>query len=318
MPPKKTQPEAKSLRESIQDAVERARQHTSPTFVRLKDYPASFGEPDEAFAKEWAEKKEKAWAAKRTPTAPERVYDLKESLRVDKALKSRIDATRGPCIRADLVKYVVPIGRYILDQAINEAVSQKELHPHQSEWEPWSHIAEASQRVAKALEKLFRAIDPHGKEAEHFARFIRQSRTGGFEVSNAGHRAADESALKDAQVLMKAKQIVDDLHADTLTQRDARMAIYPNSKQDHQKRGFVRVLAEGWIFLTGEKPSKHPDSSKNPFLLVVEAAWLDWLEEDSRDTEAFGDALQAAIASIDDARLNKLRSDGPEWLKCRI
>jgi hypothetical protein len=319
MPPKKTRPEAKSLRESIQRALEQARQHPSPTFVRLEDYPASFGEPDEAFAKEWAAKKEKAWAAKRTPTAPERVYDLKENLRIDGALKSRIDSPRAPRIRSDLIAHVVPIGRYALDAAINEAVSQKELHPRQSELEPWSRIAKASQDVAKALERLFRAIDSDGKEAEHFAPFIRQSRgNGGFRASNAGYRAAAESALRDARILVKAKQIVGKLHADTLTRGDALVAQYSHSPQDHQKRGFVRILAEGWIFLTGEMPSKNLVSSRNPFLLVVEAAWLDWLEEDSSDTEAFGDALRAVISSIDEARLNELRSDGPEWLKCMI
>ena len=181
-------------------------------------------------------------------------------------------------------------------------------------WSRWSQIAGASQDVAKALERLFRAIDPDGKEAEHFAPFIRQSRgNGGFRASNAGYRAAAKSALRDARLLVEAKQIIGKLHADTLTRRDALVAQYPHSSQDHQKRGFVRILAEGWIFLTGEMPSKNLDSSKNPFLLVVEAAWLDWLEEDSSDTEAFGDALHAAISSIDEARLNKLRSDGPEW-----
>jgi hypothetical protein len=93
---------------------------------------------------------------------------------------------------------------------------------------------------------------------------------------------------------------------------------YRHSPKDYQKRAFVRILAEGWIFLTGEMPSKNLVPSRNPFLLVVEAAWLDWLEEDSSDTEAFGDALRAVISSIDEARLNELRSDGPEWLKCMI
>jgi hypothetical protein len=311
----KAPPEAKSIRESIQEAFEQARQHPSPTFVRLKDYPASFGKPDEAFVKEWAEKKEKAWAAKRTPTAPERVYDLKESLHIDRALKSRIDSLRAPRIRSDLIARVVRIGRYALDAAINEAVSQKELHPRASEWKPqWSRIANASQEAVAALDELFSAIDPSGKDAEHFAPFIRQSRIGEVGSSKAEYRDAAESALRDARLLVEAKQIIGKLRADTLTRGDALAAIYPSSSQDHQKRAFVRILAEGWIFLTGKMPSKNPDSSKNPFLLVVEAAWLDWLEEGSSDTEAFGDALLAVISSIDDARLNKLRSDGPEWL----
>ena len=185
--------------------------------------------------------------------------------------------------------------------------------------EPWSQITDASQDVVKALDRLFRAIDPYGKEAEHFAPFIRQSRgNGGFEASKAGYRDAAESALRDARILVEAKQIIGKLHADTLTRRDGLVAHYPYSSQDHQKRAFVRILAEGWIFLTGEMPSKNLDPSRNPFLLVVEAAWLDWLEEDSSDTEAFGDALHAAISSIDETRLNKLRRTGPEWLKCMI
>jgi hypothetical protein len=275
-------------------------------------------EPAETFG-ETVEKFRKEWAAKRTTAVPPRVYDLKESLGIDDALKSRIEAPRGPRIRPDLVDDVVLIGRRILEIAINEAISQKELHPRQSEWEPWTHIAEASQDAVKALERLFRAIDPHGKDAEHFAPFIRKSRTGGFEASKAGYRAADESALSDARLLMAAKQIISKLHADTLTQRDARMAIYPNSYQDHQKWGFVRIFAEGWVFLTGKMPSKHRDPLKNPFLRVVEAAWTDWHQKASNSGSAgFGEALDAAISSIDEARLNELRSEGPEWADPRL
>jgi hypothetical protein len=318
MPPKKTRPEAKSLRESIQRAFEQAQQHPSPTFVRLEDYPASFGEPDEAFVKEWAEKKEKAWAAKRTPTAPERVYDLKERLGIDDALKSRIGSPRAPRIRSDLIAHVVPIGRYALDAAINEAVSQKELHPRQSELEPWLQITEASQGVAKALERLFRAIDPDGKDAEHFAPFIRQSRAGGVEASKAEYHDAAERALRDARLLVEAKQIIGKLRADTLTRRDALLALYPNSSQVHQKRGFVRILAEGWVFLTGEMPGKNLDPSKNPFLRVVEAAWIDWHQVKDSDVAAFGEALNAAISSIDEAQFNWLRAAGPGWLPGRV
>ena len=112
---------------------------------------------------------------------------------------------------------------------------------------------------------------------------------------------------------MAARQIIGKLRADTLTRRDALLALYPNSSQDHQKRGFVRILAEGWVFLTGQMPGKSLDPLKNPFLRVVEAAWMDWLQEDSRDTEAFGDALNAAISSIDETRFNRLVAVGPEW-----
>jgi hypothetical protein len=106
---------------------------------------------------------------------------------------------------------------------------------------------------------------------------------------------------------------------DTLTSRDRRLAIYPNSHQDHKKHGFVRVFAEGWIFLTGEMPSKHRDPSKNPFLRVVEAAWTDWHQEDSdSDKVGFGEALGAAILSIDEARFKELRERGPEWADLRL
>ena len=165
----------------------------------------------------------------------------------------------------------------MLEVAINEAVSQKELHPHPSEWEPeWSRIADASQDAVAAIARLFRAIDPHGKDAEHFAPFIRQSRADGIEASKAAYRDAAESALRDARLLVEAKQIIGKLRADTLTRKDALVALYPNSSQDHQKRAFVRILAEGWVFLTGEMPGKNLDPSKNPFLRVVEAAWMDW------------------------------------------
>ena len=186
-----------------------------------------------------------------------------ENLGIDEELKLRIKSPRGPRIRSHLVDHVVPIGRRILEVAINEAVSQKELNPRPSEWEPeLSRIADASQDAVAAIARLFRAIDPDGKEAEHFAPFIRQSRAGGVEASKAGYRDAAESALRDARLLVEAKQIIGKLHADTLTRRDALVALYPNSFQDHQKRAFVRILAEGWVFLTGEMPGKTPTRQK--------------------------------------------------------
>ena len=96
----------------------------------------------------------KSGTEKRTSPVPERVYDLKKSLGIDEALKSRIESPRGPRIRSHLVDHVVPIGRHALEVAINEAVSQKELHPRQSEWEPeWSRIADASQDAVAALDR---------------------------------------------------------------------------------------------------------------------------------------------------------------------
>jgi hypothetical protein len=273
----------------------------------------STGEPEETFFDD-----PEKWTDEETAPVPVRVFQ-KESLGIDEALKSRIKSPRAPRIRSHLIDYVVPIGRRALEVAIKEAISQKELHPRLGEWEPeWSHIANASQDAAAALARLFRAIDPLGKDAEHLAPFIRQSRAGGVEVTKAEYRDAAESALKDARLLVEAKQIIDKLRGDTLTRRDALVALYPSSSQDHQKRAFVRILAEGWVFLTGEIPGKHPDPSKNPFLRVVEAAWIDWHQEDSSEAAAFGEALNAATSSIDEARLNWLREVGPGWLPGRV
>jgi hypothetical protein len=258
------------------------------------------------------------WTDEETAPVPARVFQ-KRSLGIDEALKSRIKSPRAPRIRSHLIDYVVPIGRRALEVAIKEAVSQKELNPRPSEWEPeWSRIADASQDAVAALARLFRAIDPDGKDAEHFALFIRQSRAGGVEASKAGYSDAAESALRDARLLVAAKQIIGKLRADTLTRMDALVALYPSSSQDHQKRAFVRILAEGWVFLTGKMPGKNLDPSKNPFLRVVEAAWIDWHQRKDSDAAAFGEALNAAISSIDEAQLNWLRAAGPGWLPGRV
>ena len=100
-------------------------QETPPEAGSAEEPAETFGETDEKFLKEWAEK--------RTTAVPARVFQ-EESLGIDEELKSRIEAPRGPRIRSHLVDQVVPIGRRILEVAINEAVSQKELHPRQSEW----------------------------------------------------------------------------------------------------------------------------------------------------------------------------------------
>jgi hypothetical protein len=258
------------------------------------------------------------WTDADTAPVPARIFQ-KQSLGIDEALLSRIKSPRAPRIRSNLIDYVVPIGRRALEAAIKEAVSQKELHPRLSEWESeWSRIADASQDAVAAMAKLFRAIDPLGKDAEHFAPFIRQSRAGGVEASKAEYRDAAERALRDARLLVEAKQIIGKLRTDTLMRRDALVALYPNSFQDHQKRAFVRILAEGWVFLTGEMPGKHRDPVKNPFLRVVDAAWIDWHQEDSSDAAAFGEALDAAISSIDEAQFNWLREAGPGWLPARV
>jgi hypothetical protein len=200
------------------------------------------------------------WTDEDTAPVPARVFQ-KRSLGIDNALSSRIKSARAPRIRSHLVDYVVPIGRRALEVAIKEAVSQKELNPHLSEWEPeWSRIANASQDAGAALARLFSAIDPLGKDAEHFVRFIRQSRLGGVGASKA---------LRDARLLVGAKQIIGKLRAEL----------------------------------------------KNPFLRAVDAAWIDWRQEDSSDAEAFGEALDAAISSIDKAKLNWLRAAGPRWVR---
>jgi hypothetical protein len=270
----------------------------------------STGEPDIDDPEKWTDEE--------TAPVPARVFQ-KRSLGIDEALLLRIKSPRAPHIRSHLIDYVVPIGRRALEVAIKEAVSQKELNPRQSEWEPkWSLIADACQDAVAALARLFRAIDPDGKDAENFALFIRQSRAGGIEASKAEYRDAAESALGDARLLVAAKEIIGKLRADTLTRRDALVALYPSSSKDHQKRAFVRILAEGWVFLTGEMPGKNLDPSKNPFLRVVEAAWIDWHQVKNSDAAAFGEALNAAISSVDEAQLNWLRAAGPGWLPGRV
>ena len=279
-----------------------------PKETRPKE--GSTGEPD-------IDDREK-WTDEETAPVPARVFQ-KRGLGIDEALLSRIKSPRAPRIRSHLIDYVVPIGRRALEVAVKEAVSQRELNPRPSEWEPeWSRIADASQDAVAALARLFRAIDPDGKDAEHFAPFIRQSRAGRIEASKAGYHDAAESALRDARLLVVAKQVIGKLRADTLTRRDALVALYPSSSQDHQKRAFVRILAEGWVYLTGQMPGKHPDLLKNPFLRAVDAAWIDWHQEDSSDAAAFGEALNAAISSIDEAKLNWLRAVGPGWLPGRV
>jgi hypothetical protein len=91
------------------------------------------------------------WTDEETAPVPARVFQ-RASLGIDEALSSRIKSPRAPRIRSHLIDYVVPIGRRALEVAIKEAVSQKELNPRLSEWEPeWSRITNASQDAAAAL-----------------------------------------------------------------------------------------------------------------------------------------------------------------------
>ena len=127
----------------------------------------STGEPEETFFDD-----PEKWTDEGTPRhapVPARVFQ-ERSLLIDEALLSRINSPRAPRIRSHLDRdRVIRIGRRALEVAIMEAFSQTELNPRLSEWEPeWSRIADASRAADVALSRLFRAIDPLGKDARAF------------------------------------------------------------------------------------------------------------------------------------------------------
>ena len=100
-------------------------QETPPEAGSAEEPAETFGETDEKFLKEWAEKENDRCPGTSIPRG--KPWHRR---RIEVAHRG----TTGAAYRSHLVDQVVPIGRRILEVAINEAVSQKELHPRQSEW----------------------------------------------------------------------------------------------------------------------------------------------------------------------------------------
>jgi hypothetical protein len=79
-------------------------------------------------------------------------------------------------------------------------------------------------------------------------------------------------AERELEALRKAREILQEL-AEHAQQRRDRLALGRKNEGDLGKRAFVYSLAEGWIFLTGRRPGRN--STRNPFLRFVKAAWTD-------------------------------------------
>ena len=101
-------------------------------------------------------------------------------------------------------------------------------------------------------------------------------------------------AERELEALCKEREILQELAEHAQRRRD-RLALGRKNEGDLGKRAFVYSSAEGWIFLTGRRPGRNFDSTRNPFLRFVKAAWTD---AGSGDHENFSRALESTLTGL--------------------
>jgi hypothetical protein len=127
---------------------------------------------------------------------------------------------------------------------------------------------------------------------------------------------------REVEALHKTLGVLQEL-AEHAQQRRDRLARARKNEGDLGKRAFVFSLAEGWIFLTGRKPGRNFDSSRNPFLRFVEAAWTD---AGFGGEENFSRALESTLTGLADnegwswseqsrVTIKGLATRGPTWME---
>jgi hypothetical protein len=228
-----------------------------------------------------------------------------EELAIDKAIRDRYDGS-APTIRAEVRSCAIPFGRRALATAIRAAHGAQEDNLPRSKWDgQWERLAGQAHRAKKAIHAVLHALDP---SAQHYVKPLLQTRLGAGiridgEFREQGHR--------DVATLLEAKAIAERLEQDATRRRRVFTAAIGHPALT-EKRPFVEILAEAWVFLVGRRPGANPTPEKNPFLRFVQAAWSDW-KGDEADPQSFVKALRDVIPKLDDDRVAILVRDGPEW-----
>jgi hypothetical protein len=251
-----------------------------------------------------------------TAPVPAWVFKASSALEIDEFLRSRFTG-RSPTIRPDLRRAAVSYGRRALEIAIVAADLESGQSPPRCEWEGhWERTRDMGKAGADGLRSALRALDPRpGMSVRAYAKPLFQTRLGEGETQlgeGARRLSTRKRARHDAYVLLQARHILTRLAADAERRRKEFTGAITNvdDQATIERRAFVRMLSEAWVFIMGRAPGNSP--APNPFLDFAGAAWRDW-----RGTPAapnFYRALCAALDALPESRIVVLAAQGPDWL----
>jgi hypothetical protein len=172
----------------------------------------------------------------------------------------------------------IAFGRRSLEVAIEDARIYESYRPGEY-LAYWTRAAGLADRAHCALKRLIRHIGPAGVPPSDI--LIRMDRaplawtkSGKMRINLHPPGQPLNQAKNDTDGLLAARVVLAGF-ADRSRQRRKSLAERRKNEGDMGKRAFVYRLAEGWIFLTGKRPGRNFDPSRNPFLRFVIAAWTD-------------------------------------------
>ena len=193
----------------------------------------------------------------------------------------------------------IAFGRRSLEVAIEDSRIYESYRP--GEYLAYcTRVANLADRAHCALKRLIRHIGPAGVPPSDI--LIRMDRvpsawtkSGKMRINLYPRGQPLDQAKNDTDGLLAARDVLAGF-ADRSRQRRKSLAERRKNEGDVGKRHFVYRLAEGWIFLTGKRPGRNFDPSRNPFLRFVIAAWTD--AGFGNAEEDFSRALDGTLKSL--------------------
>jgi hypothetical protein len=224
--------------------------------------------------------------------APDDVHDTASPFAIDDEIRKAQLQSRWQLPDA------IAFGRRALAVSIEEARKHEGFRPGEL-LVSWKRTALLAERSHRTLSQLISHIGPRGvPSADFLSPSIRVPRSwapsGRIKVGIVQRPQSRADAERELEALRKAREILQEL-AEHARQRRDRLALNRKNEGDLGKRAFVFSLAEGWIFLTGRKPGRNFDPTRNPFLRFVKAAWTD---AGFGDHENFSRALESTLTGL--------------------
>jgi hypothetical protein len=114
-----------------------------------------------------------------------------------------------------------------------------------------------------------------------------------------------QEAKTDADILLKTSRLLRDIAEESEAQRKSLASQYQNPGIP-EKLAFVRVMMEGWIFLTGKRPSE----KNTHFASFISAGWTDLTGQEDVSWEQ---SIRKARESLLPRDSVEIAERGPSW-----
>jgi hypothetical protein len=196
------------------------------------------------------------------------------------------------------IEQAIDFGRRTLQVACEDARTYKDYDPGR-ELAYWIRTTELARKAHEALDRLISHIGPGMTLLDILvpsARFPGKSGTIQIRIGYAP-RSKDENE-KELATLLEARRALVQLSAHAEKRRKGRAQVRKH-EGNLEKRAFVYILAEGYIFLTGERPGKGRYLENNPFLRFVKAAADDAGKFKGKKDQDFFSALKSTLKTLD-------------------